>query len=232
MNRLIHTLCAIGLLCAAPVIAQDRPVVVELFTSQGCSSCPPADKVLRELSGREDVIALALHVDYWDYIGWKDPFGDPVHALRQRAYAAAGGRTSIYTPEMVVNGITDVVGTKPMALSRAIERHKSDAKTVDLRVTREGDDLSVYAEALPGIDGPFTVHLLRYQPADTTQIKRGENAGHTFEYHNIAQSWKVLGSWDARTPFSVMATVSGDLPVVVLVQHSNAGPIAAAARLK
>ena len=85
---------------ALPVAAEQRPVVVELYTSQGCSSCPPADVMFNELAERDDVIVIALHVDYWDYIGWKDEFGDPAHADRQRAYANTAGRRSIYTPEM------------------------------------------------------------------------------------------------------------------------------------
>ena len=89
---------------SSAAMAQQQPVVVELYTSQGCSSCPPADAMFAELKDRKDVIAIALHVDYWDYIGWKDEFGHPAHADRQRAYAAKAGRRSIYTPEMVVHG--------------------------------------------------------------------------------------------------------------------------------
>ena len=143
MSRLLTSLIVTSLLSVAPAFAQDRPVVVELFTSQGCSSCPPADELFAALSEREDVIALAFHVDYWDYIGWKDPFGAPAHAERQRAYAITGGRTSIYTPEMIVNGKTDVVGAKPVELMEAINKHKSDAPQVDLRIARDGDMLEI-----------------------------------------------------------------------------------------
>lgn len=101
---------ALALCFAAPGFAQRAMVVVELYTSQGCSSCPPADALLHDLAEREDVIALALHVDYWDYIGWKDEFAHPQHAQRQRAYAQKAKRRSIYTPEFIVQGQTDVVG--------------------------------------------------------------------------------------------------------------------------
>ena len=94
-----------------PAIAQDQPVVVELFTSQGCSSCPPADALLHELAARDDVVALAMHVDYWDYIGWKDVFGNPAHSARQRAYAKAGNRRMVYTPQMIVNGENRLLAT-------------------------------------------------------------------------------------------------------------------------
>tara|TARA_R110000796_G_scaffold45616_34_gene110415 strand:+ start:2974 stop:3672 length:699 start_codon:yes stop_codon:yes gene_type:complete len=232
MKRLTSLLLAVGLFAGAPVAAQDRPVVVELFTSQGCSACPPADHVLKELSERDDVIALALHVDYWDYIGWKDPFGDPVHAQRQRAYAAAAGRTSIYTPEMVVNGTTDVVGTKPMALSRAIEQHRRDPVTVKLDLVRAAGVVHIHVEPLAGAAGPYTVHMLRYRPLATTEVKRGENAGHTIENYNIVKDWQVLGHWGGKKAFDTNAKLAGDLPVVVLVQQGETGPIAAAARLR
>jgi len=221
-----------GLLTATPGLAQDRPVAVELFTSQGCSSCPPADKILAELTNRDDIIALALHVDYWDYIGWEDPFGDPQHAERQRAYAKAGGRRSIYTPEMIVNGQIDIVGAKPMKLSRAIEQQKATPDTVALAIARDGDVVSIEAEALQGSPEPFNVHMLRYAPVASTKIKRGENAGHTFDYHNIVNDWAVLAQWDATGPLALSAPVSGTQPVVVLIQRTGAGPIVAAARIK
>ncbi|MBQ0717637.1 MAG: DUF1223 domain-containing protein [Sulfitobacter litoralis] len=232
MSRLLTSLIVTSLLSVAPAFAQDRPVVVELFTSQGCSSCPPADEMFAALSEREDVIALAFHVDYWDYIGWKDPFGAPAHAERQRAYAMTGGRTSIYTPEMIVNGKTDVVGAKPVELMEAINKHKSDAAQVDLRIARDGDTLEIKAQTLSGAAGPFDVFLLRYHPIAATQIKRGENAGHTFENRNIVADWQALDQWNGQAPLSLTATVTGDMPSVVLVQRSNAGAIVAAARIR
>ena len=102
--------------------AQDKPVVVvELFTSQGCSSCPPADALLDRLSSRNNVLALSLHVDYWDYIGWKDKFASPAHTARQQAYARAAGRRSVYTPQMIINGLDDVAGTAPMDVADMID---------------------------------------------------------------------------------------------------------------
>ncbi len=232
MKFLFSSLLVLGVACTAPLRAQDRPVVVELFTSQGCSSCPPADEILAELAQRNDVIALALHVDYWDYIGWKDQFGDPDHATRQRAYAVAGGRKSIYTPEMIINGITDIVGAKPMAVAQAITDHKNDPALVDLTLTRSGDILQINAKTLPGAKGPFTVNLLQYIPSQKANIKRGENAGHAFSYHNIVQNWSVLGDWSAQEPLALTAPIKGDLPAVVIIQQSGAGPIVAAARVK
>lgn len=217
---------------ASPVLAQDNPVVVELYTSQGCSSCPPADAMLHELADRDDVIALALHVDYWDYIGWKDPFGDPAHATRQRAYAAAGNRRSIFTPEMVVNGVTDIVGAKPMKLSEAIVKHAAEPAQVVVELARAGDTLTIDARAVTPISKPLTVHMLRYTPRQTTKIKRGENGGRTLQYSNVVRDWTVIGTWDARAPLRMKAQITGDLPAVVIVQHAKAGPIVGAARLR
>lgn len=232
MKHLIPTAFAALLSLAAPVAAQTAPVVVELYTSQGCSSCPPADKILHELADRDDVIALALHVDYWDYIGWKDPFGSKAHADRQRAYARAGNRRTIYTPEMIVNGQTDIVGAKPMKLSEAIAAHAQMAPKVDLTLARDGGTVVINATALEDLNGPVTVHMLRYTPRATTQIKRGENRGRTLEYANIVEGWTVLGDWDGGTPLQMSAEVSGDQPTVVILQAADSGPILAARRLK
>lgn len=224
-------------LLAAPVYAElDRPVVVELFTSQGCSSCPEADALLAELAPRDDIIALALHVDYWDYIGWEDPFGDPAHAERQRAYAAVGGRRSVYTPELIVQGQTDIVGAKPMQLMEAVEEHAQVTPTVALEIAREGASVQIEAEALAKGTGPMVVHLLRYTPEKHTKVTRGENAGHTMTHANIVYGWTVLGDWDGTAPLSLRADAPGDAPVVVLIQEQEAGggpgAIMAAARLR
>ena len=116
---------------ATPSVAQDsNPVVIELYTSQGCSSCPPADALLKEYADRDDVITLALHVDYWDYIGWADTLARPEHADRQRGYAAAAHKRTIYTPQMVLNGEDHVVGSHPDELAAGIQRHQARAKQV------------------------------------------------------------------------------------------------------
>ncbi|MGJ8626642.1 MAG: DUF1223 domain-containing protein [Sulfitobacter sp.] len=221
---------ALGL--ATPIVAQQSPVVVELYTSQGCSSCPAADALLHELSDRDDVIALALHVDYWDYIGWKDPFGNPAHADRQRAYANAGHRRSIYTPEMVVHGQTDIVGAKAMALAKAISEHSQMKPQVALKIIRTGENLNISAQKLGVVKGPMTVHMLRYTPKRVTEIKRGENAGKTIEYANVVEGWQVLQTWDGDAPLTLAAPAPGDKPAVVIIQSQNAGPILAAARLR
>ena len=237
MKPLIYPVLAAFSLLAAPLQAeQDQPVVVELFTSQGCSSCPAADEMLAELADREDIIALALHVDYWDYIGWEDPFGDPAHAERQRGYAAVGGRRSVYTPEFIVQGQTDIVGAKPMKLMDAVERHAEAAPQVALTLTRSGETVDIAAKPLTdAAAGPMHVHMLRYSPMERTKVTRGENAGHVMEHSNVVRGWQVLADWDGSAPLSLTAKTEGDLPVVVIVQRQEQGgpgAILAAARIK
>ncbi|UOA26798.1 DUF1223 domain-containing protein [Pseudosulfitobacter sp. DSM 107133] len=230
MKSVLSALAA-AMLCVATPGAADSPVVVELYTSQGCSSCPPADKIFAELAQRDDVIALALHVDYWDYIGWKDEFAVPAFAQRQRGYAAAAHRRSIYTPQMVVDGQTDIVGARPMELSQAIAEHAALPSPVTLDVARTGKTLHITGQNL-GAQGPMVVQLVRYAPMRQTKITRGENAGLTLHYANVAHDWKILGTWDGRSDLAMTAQVSGDDPLVVLVQQGTDGPILAAGALR
>lgn len=232
MKNFLFALLASTLGLASPLAAQDHPVVVELYTSQGCSSCPPADALMHELAERDDVIPLALHVDYWDYIGWKDPFGSPAHAKRQRDYAAVGNRRTIYTPEMIVGGVTDIVGAKPMALSKAIAEHSRMAAKVSIDVRRNGDSLTVQSQPLEAGLGQMTVHLVRYTPNQTTKIKRGENRGRTLDYANIVEGWAVLTEWDGTAPLDLTVNIKGEKPAVVIIQQDTVGPILAAARIR
>lgn len=230
MKRLVQISMAVWAM-AFPAVAQDSPVVVELFTSQGCSSCPPADEFMKELAARGDVIALSLHVDYWDYIGWKDEFADPKNAKRQRAYASTAGRRSVYTPEMIINGQSDIVGAKPMAVAMAIEDHKADEKHVALTLTRAGDQVAIAVSPLVSEPGVMDIIMLRYQAARVANIVRGENAGKTIKYINVTQDWQVVTQWDGLMPLETKVDAPGEFPLVVLVQSHNHGPIRAAAQL-
>ena len=221
---------------AAPAAAEGRgPVVVELFTSQGCSSCPRADALLRELAQREDVLPLALHVEYWDYIGWADTMADPANTLRQKGYARAAGRDMIYTPQMIVMGQQDVVGAHAMRLAELIMQHMQAPVPVLLTVRRDGTRLSVdLRPATAPVQGPLEVHLVRYAPLRHVDISRGENAGRSIDYANVVEGWQVIGKWDGQGP----ATFSADVPPeedhedAVLLQRPGFGPIVAAARVK
>ena len=230
MKAIYSAIAAAWAAIAQPVLAE-TPVVVELFTSQGCSSCPPADALFHELAVRDDVIALSLHVDYWDYIGWVDEFADPAHSERQRAYATTGGRRSIYTPQMIVNGTTDIVGTRPMALNKAIIEHAMTPAVLELSLEREGEDVVISGSA-EGLSEMLVVQMVRYTPLREARISRGENAGRTLSYANVTEGWTVLGEWNAATPLDMRVEAKGDKPVVVLVQKGRSGPIVGAARLR
>ena len=230
MALALATLMGVAWTAAGHAQSDERRVVVELFTSQGCSSCPPADALLRELAAREDVVALALHVDYWDYIGWKDSFADPRHSKRQKAYAAARGERMVYTPQMVVDGRQAVVGTKEMKLADLIARHRVTPREVELSARREGDVLSIAARGT--LDRPVQVHLVRYIPSREVSVSRGENAGRTLTYTNIVTDWTVAGTWDGDKPLSMRLPLTGDQPVVVLLQQEGFGPIRAVAELR
>ncbi|ANT61392.1 hypothetical protein AYJ57_01545 [Salipiger sp. CCB-MM3] len=234
MNRLTTWMAPLAMLLAgsAAEAQQDNPVLVELFTSQGCAACPPADAVLAELSNREDVIPLALHVDYWDYIGWKDDFADPGFTKRQKGYARAAGRRSLYTPQMIVNGRYDVVGSRPMKVVDAIRAASETASPAKLLVARDGDQLVIRAEPLAKLPPETVIHLVRYAPEKTVSIEDGENAGLEVTYTNIAHGWQVIGSWDGQEPYETSVPLEGDDPAVVLLQEAQFGPVLASARWK
>ncbi|MBF9030146.1 DUF1223 domain-containing protein [Rhodobacterales bacterium HKCCE3408] len=210
----------------------DGPVVVELFTSQGCSSCPPADELLADLAGRDDVIALALHVDYWDYIGWADTFADPAYTARQHHYARAAGSTVVYTPQMVIEGQDHVIGHRPMEVMDAVLAHAAQASPVSVSVQRTGDGYTVRANANGAPRRDMVVQLVGYRPHARVDIRRGENADRSIDYHNIVSSWQVIANWDGGNAFQSQIRPQSDLEYVVIVQESGYGPILAAARLR
>ena len=233
MKPFVAALAFVWIALAGPVSAQSHPVVVELFTSQGCSACPPADEMLHELAERDDVIALALHVDYWDYIGWKDEFASPAHTARQKAYAAAMGNRSVYTPQMIVNGSDSIVGAKAMQLADTIMKHAMQPATVDLAVARSGDVLSIRADfAQTPAAGDMIVQLVRYTPARSVTITRGENAGRDFTYANVVSAWDIVAEWDGTEALNMTTPISGQEPVAVLIQQVDHGIILAAAQLR
>lgn len=217
---------------AATAQSVDHPVVVELYTSQGCSSCPPADAFLGQLAMRSDVIPLALHVDYWDYIGWKDQFASPKYTKRQHSYAQEAGRRTVYTPQMIVQGQEHVVGNHPKNVNALISQHGEKPAEVDLNLIRSGNQVTISAEALGQDRSRLMVQLVRYTPEEMVDIRSGENAGRSIEYHNIVTSWERVGDWDMREPLSLKAKAAGDDPIVVILQERGPGRIVAAARLR
>lgn len=209
---------------------QKGPVVIELYTSQGCSSCPPADELLSRLALRSDVLPLALHVDYWDYIGWADSFARPEHTKRQKAYAHVAGSRTIYTPQMIIGGVEQIVGARPMEVADAVMKHLTTGHKVDLQVARTSEGVKVTAP-VPKVSGDFFVQLVRYVPEETVVIERGENAGRTLAYSNVVTDWKVLAEWSGEEPLELTVPLDGDDAGAVIVQSQGMGPIIGAARL-
>ncbi len=185
---------------------------------------------MHDLAKRDDVIALALHVDYWDYIGWKDIFARPENTARQHAYARAANAKTVYTPQMVIGGVTHVVGSRPMQVINAIEDLAGHGHIVNVRIARTGEQVQINASSAH--QGDFVVQLVRFTPQATVDIRRGENAGRTFSYANIVKSWDVLGQWDGRTAYAFEVDAAGPEGVAVIVQQSTSGPIVGAAQLR
>jgi hypothetical protein len=201
-------------LALAPLPAAADPVVVELFTSQGCSACPPADEMLGDLRGHDDVIALALHVDYWDWIGWEDTFGHAAHTDKQKAYAARDGSNMVYTPQFVVNGTETVRAPSAMDLLATIDRHKGAPDMLAV----EGGTLRVAAG-----EGEAELWLLSILPEAEVQIEHGENAGHRRTYHGIVQDVAPLGRWTGAAMELPLPPAADGIAHVVLAQERTAG---------
>lgn len=234
MRRVLGAALAIWLGAAGVAAAQDggqSPVVVELYTSQGCSSCPPADAILAGMATRRDVIALALHVDYWDYIGWKDAFADARYTERQRAYARMAGARTIYTPQMIIAGTDHLVGARAADLAALITRHNALPQRTQLRVRRDGGAVVISADPVAALPKGAILQLVSYTPEESVQIGAGENAGRTITYRNIVTGWQQIETWDGRTMLSARIDLPAGQPAVVILQEPGPGPILAAARL-
>ena len=216
---------AIPLIGAAP--APTQPVVLELFTSQGCSSCPPADNAVARVADRPDVIALSFNVTYWDHLGWKDTFARPEFTDRQVAYAKALGQGAPYTPEVVAGGRAGGVGNTPRAVDQLIAQGRTQATTL---VTVAPGKVSVAAGVAPrrGAD----VWLVSYDPrVIQVPVKAGENTGKTLPQRNVVRGLKRLGAWSGQAATYDAPAVDPALRSVVIVQGKDAGPILAVARL-
>ena len=230
MRHFVSAACGFWLAATAQVHAEPV-VVVELYTSQGCSSCPPADEFLGMLASDPRILPLALHVDYWDYIGWEDKFATAQFTDRQKAYAHAAGSRTIYTPQLIIGGADRIEGYAPEETAERLRDHLGAAQPVRLTVTREGDRLVIRADADPPLTEPVRVQLVRYKPEETVTIERGENAGKTITYRNIVTSWEGVGDWGGQEPLEVTAPYVGDEPGAVIVQAAGPAAILAAARV-
>jgi len=209
-----------------------RPVVVELYTSQSCSSCPPADAFLAQLTGRQDVLALSLPITYWDMLGWKDTLATAANTARQKAYAAAMGRGGVYTPEMIVDGTNDIVGSHQKQIDAAIKAHETDAETVPVTLTLEPGEIHLTVGDGVKSRGDATIWLFRIRGAASVKIGGGENSGRTVTYRNVVREVKAVGMWKGRPvtldlPRAAMGGGPGD-GFAALVQDGGYGRIVGA----
>ena len=215
----------------APPPGPPRPVLVELYTSQGCSSCVPADALVSQLAERRDVLALSLPITYWDMLGWKDTLASSANTNRQKAYSETMGRGGVYTPQMIVDGVNDLVGSREQAIDAAIAAREGDMEAVPVSVTTTDKEVHIEVGAGDGADA--TIWLFRILPKATVTITGGENSGHTVIYRNVVQDVKAVGLWKGQP-------VSLDLPrqeiggaakdqIAVIVQKNGYGRVIGAA---
>ncbi len=228
-HRLAGPLTAIALALPGAAVAQDSLVVVELYTSQGCSSCPPADALLEEMAKNVEILPLAFHVDYWDYLGWQDAFASPAHTLRQKAYAHAAGERMIYTPQAIVDGTARMVGSDSHALMSAVMQAMNKDRRAKVSVSRDGATLTVTGTASESLPAPVQVLLVRYTPEASVEILHGENAGQTIRYVNTVTSVTQIGEWTGAQALSLTAPISGAEAAAILVQAPDMGAVLAAA---
>ncbi len=231
---------AIAILAAGRTTVADpaSPAVVELFTSQSCSSCPPAEAYLGELARRPDVVALEYHVDYWDDLvdgaagRWKDVFSDPAHTARQRGYnARLFGVPKAYTPQMVIGGREEAAGFRREMVEAAIRRHQEQtgaALTVLAAGEKDPDGLTIRISGRVPAPAPAEVVLVRFETRRTTDVERGENHGKTLTNHHAVTGFTPLGAWSGgELTLRAHPALSGGEGCAVLVQQARQGPILA-----
>jgi hypothetical protein len=223
---LVAIILSVGPVAAAE--AETRPVVLELFTSEGCSSCPPAEAIVNELARRPDVLPLSFHVDYWDDLGWRDRYSLASATERQRGYARTLRRTSVYTPQVVIDGLRDMVGSQRSALLEAVYGRRDGVETT---VSVSGGTIQIHVGA--GSDATSAdVLLVGYLREATTSIGRGENSGRTLKESNIVLSLHELGRWNGKPrefQLSVDRLPEKVTDIAVLVQSAGQRAILGAA---
>jgi hypothetical protein len=234
------TLASVGFAMAlAPAVARPASAVIELFTSQGCSSCPPADELLAEYAQRDDVLAISMPVDYWDYLGWKDTLANPANTQRQREYASSRGDRMVYTPQVIINGIAAAPGYDRRIIDSTIEATISQLGADNVAVNMESIDeeivISVGAANEQGRYQSGTIWLLLFEKQVLVPVTRGENAGRSITYTNVVREMTPVGTWNGDQ--AVYTLPKDDLMsrglegCAVLLQSGSVGPIVGAAIL-
>lgn len=242
--RLIAPLFGAALIAAMSFGAQAETLkaksVIELFTSQGCSSCPPADKLLGVLAKRDDIIALSFPVHYWDYLGWKDTLASPAYSARQYDYARKRGDGQVYTPQIVVNGVAHAVGSRPAQVAAAIKATKAALASSRVGVTLKLDKDRLTIDTADGPEGAnmkdATIWLALVKRSVKVKIRRGENTGRTITYYNVVRDLRPIGMWSGKRTVVQLPKehlMQGDnTGCTVFIQKGKGGPIIGAAELK
>ncbi len=215
---------------------RQRPVVVELFTSQGCSDCPAADRLVTELAKREDVIALSLPITYWDMLGWKDTYATDANTQRQKSYARAMNRSGIYTPQMIIDGRLDVVGNqRDRVLSAVMSRGSEDADIPIFIGTASGRVEIAIPAAKSKSKALATIWVMRTLSQGAVNVEQGENRNHLLTYTNVVRDLQRAGEWNGEAmkidlPLNLAKTKHDG--VVVILQARDYGPVLGAATLQ
>jgi hypothetical protein len=225
-------LCAAGLASRLGFAGQ-RPVVIELFTSQGCSSCPAADAFMEELKAIDRVVAMSFNVDYWDYLGWRDTLASPANSQRQYSYAKTRGDMDVYTPQVIIDGNTHFVGSNKAVIKAAIDRslNSSRAMWIPMSVSGTAKELAIFVDAAPqGMHAQdATVWFMSIAPRIAVKIERGENSGRDILYHNVVRKLVPAGTWHGKPV--TLTLPKDDLMArcckgcVALLQTRSVGPV-------
>lgn len=236
--RFAHWIMGLLLLAPASAAAETgRPLVLELFTSQGCSSCPVADDLLISFAQDSSILALSLHVDYWDYLGWKDPFASEANTARQTVYKEVNGG-HLYTPQMIVDGAASAIGSNQSQIRRAIAFARKQPTHVPVTLTPDsgGKQLQVQVGSAKDSTGAYipataTVYAMQFTPYHKTTVRAGENRGRSIENINNVTRITTLGSWDkSGSRFAIPLEGVGSDGIAVIVQAEKQGRIIGAAR--
>lgn len=236
MKKVLSIVASIMVAATASAQDADRPTVIELFTSQGCSSCPPADAALRALRDRPGMLTLSWPVDYWDRLGWEDTFAHPHNAMRQAAYNKRFGRGGVFTPQMVFDGRLQSVGSNQNAVRDAIDEARAQERlTVIPTLTRDGSTIRLDLPATE-VSGDVAIVTAWYLGDATVEIGEGENSGRTLHYTNVVRLSDMLPDWDGSATSITLDAATGveagaDHLAILMHEGYYHGPIVGAATI-